>query len=349
MAEVDPARLIIAGFRGNELPESYRGALRNEALGGIVLFSRNFDDAAGAAKILADAHAAQRQMLAAVDQEGGRVQRLKEFPLPAASVWRELGDVSLTEAAGCALGGFLRAVGFNLNFAPVVDVNTNPENPVIGDRAFGTDVPDVARYASAFAQGLSEAGVAACAKHFPGHGDTDTDSHLALPRLAHDMARLEAVELASFAEFTDLPAWMTAHILFSAIDDRYPATLSKSAIAIARETLGYAGVIISDDLEMNAIASHVGYAEASVAAIEAGCDALLICSEESAVSEASSALREHAARNPVFRSRVAEAWARVAAMIERYPMPTTSPQAWKLHLESEKARAFSKHLKDHGV
>ncbi len=346
MTDLDPARLIIAGFRGNSLPSRYENWLQKGALGGIILFSRNFDGAEGARGIVAAARAAQPQMIAAVDQEGGRVQRLKELQLPPAAHWKEWGNPSLTREAGLQLGRFLAALGFNLDFAPVVDVNTNPDNPVIGDRAFGDEVGTVVAYARAFAEGLHEAGVASCAKHFPGHGDTDTDSHLALPRLAHDMERLERVELASFAEFVDLPAWMTAHILFTSIDDKYPATLSESAIAVARQKLGYSGVIISDDLEMNAISSHHGYADAAVAAIEAGCDALLVCSEESAVVEAREALRAEAVRSPTFRARVAQSWQRVAALIERFPMPSSAPGAWQDVLDSPGVSALKSRLSE---
>lgn len=344
MTAIDPARLIIAGFRGNELPTDYCTWLREERLGGLVLFSRNFAGAGEAYALISQARSLQSSMIVAVDQEGGRVQRLKEFPLPAAAHWQCFDEPALARQAGGLLGQFLSSVGFNMDFAPVVDVNTNPDNPVIGDRAFGDEVEPVIAFARPFAEGLHSAGVASCAKHFPGHGDTDLDSHLALPRLSHSRARLESVELTSFKAFTDLPAWMTAHILFPEIDDRYPATLSASALEIARNQLGYQGVLISDDLEMNAIASHFGYGEAAVQAIVAGCDALLVCSEASAVEQASEALRREAKTSEAFRVRVAESWSRLGALIQRFPLPAHGPQAWRDVVQGETARRFLANL-----
>lgn len=346
MAHIDPARLVIAGFRGSPLPSDYEARLRAGSLGGIILFSRNFEDAAQAHAIVAQAREAQPQMIASVDQEGGRVERLKELSLPPANRWQQYGDPELVRRAAASLGRFLGAIGFNMNFAPVVDVNTNPDNPVIGDRAFGDDVITVRDFARPFAEGLHSAGVASCAKHFPGHGDTDVDSHLALPRLAHEMERLERIELASFANFVDLPAWMTAHILFGALDDLYPATLSESVMRLARSKLGFDGVLISDDLEMNAVASHHGYAEAAVRAISVGCDAVLICSDASALEEASVALRREAKKSAAFRERVDQAWNRLARLIDRFPMPETTRGAWRDVVRSEEVQWLRERLAD---
>src|SRR5439155_8944763 len=184
------------------------------------------------------------------------------------------------EAVGRAIGDELRALGVDIDFAPVLDVHTNPANPVIGERAFGRDAATVARRALAFARGLDAAGVLACGKHFPGHGDTDTDSHLELPRIDHDWDRLEKVELLPFrrAAAAGLPIIMTAHVVFAALDAQRPATLSEQVITgLLRGKLGYRGVIVSDDLDMRAIAGHMGADHAAVAAVRAGCDVLLLC------------------------------------------------------------------------
>src|SRR5207237_801200 len=148
----------------------------------------------------------------------------------------------------------LAVLGFDLDFAPVLDVHTNPANPIIGDRAFATTPEGVIALAGAFARGLASAGVLGCGKHFPGHGDTTVDSHLALPRIDHDLARLRAVELAPFAALGGLPLIMTAHVVFAALDESAPATLSKAVIeGLLRGELGYRGLVLSDDLEMKAI------------------------------------------------------------------------------------------------
>ncbi|HZJ67744.1 MAG TPA: glycoside hydrolase family 3 N-terminal domain-containing protein, partial [Kofleriaceae bacterium] len=201
--------------------------------------------------------------------------------------------------------------------ALVVDVHTNPANPVIGDRAFGTEPEAVARRALAFAHGLDEAGVLACGKHFPGHGDTSTDSHLELPRIDHGWDRLERIELLPFARAAaaGLPMIMTAHVVFAALDPLRPATLSEQVITgLLRERLGYRGVILSDDLDMQAIVGHVGADAAAVAAVRAGCDALLLCRSEEHQDAAEAALIREAERDAAFRDRVSEAAHRVRAL-----------------------------------
>ncbi|MCA9610748.1 MAG: beta-N-acetylhexosaminidase, partial [Myxococcales bacterium] len=188
-----------------------------------------------------------------------------------------------------------------------------PDNPVIGDRSFGADPALVARHGVAFARGLADAGVLACGKHFPGHGDTVDDSHYALPALAHDMARLEAVELVPFrAAVGEVGSVMTAHIVFRALDPEVPATLSKKVVTgLLRERLGYDGLIVSDDMEMKAIADHFATGDAAVRAIRAGCDLLLICASEKRLAEAREALVREADRDAAFAARLEEAIARV--------------------------------------
>ena len=181
-------------------------------------------------------------------------------------------DERTAEQVGRALGDELRALGFDIDFAPVLDVHTNPANPIIGDRAFGRDAATVARRALAFARGLDAAGILACGKHFPGHGDTDTDSHLELPRVDHPWDRLESVELAPFraAAAARLPMIMTAHVVFPALDPTRPATLSEQVVTgLLRGKLGFDGVIVSDDLDMKAIAGLLGAGDAAVRAVRA--------------------------------------------------------------------------------
>jgi beta-N-acetylhexosaminidase len=199
----------------------------------------------------------------------------------------------------------------------VLDVHTNPANPIIGDRAFGTEPEAVARRALAFARGLDEAGVLSCGKHFPGHGDTHTDSHEELPRIDHAWDRIERVELLPFARAAaaGLPMIMTAHVVFAALDPDRPATLSEAVVTgLLRQRLGYRGVIVSDDIVMRAIADHMGADAAAVAAVRAGCDVLLVCRHEEMQAAAEAGLLREAERDSELRRKIGEAAARVRAM-----------------------------------
>jgi beta-N-acetylhexosaminidase len=257
--------------------------------------------------------------LVAVDQEGGAVQRVRE----PATRWPAMrahdrfafpDDVAIAEQVGRAIGDELAALGFDIDFAPVLDVHTNPANPIIGDRAFGSEPETVARRALAFARGLDAAGVLACGKHFPGHGDTLGDSHLELPRIDHGWDRLEQVELLPFrrAAAAGLPMIMTAHVVFAAIDAARPATLSPAVVTgVLRNQLGYRGVIVSDDLDMRAIAGHMGADVAAVAAVRAGCDVLLLCNSEDNQAAAEAALIQSAEHDAELRQRIGEAAQRV--------------------------------------
>jgi beta-N-acetylhexosaminidase len=260
--------------------------------------------------------------LIAVDQEGGVVQRVRAPATrwPAMAAHEHLPppeDVAVAEQVGRALGDELAALGFDIDFAPVLDVHTNPANPIIGDRAFGSTAETVARRALGFARGLAAAGVLACGKHFPGHGDTATDSHLELPRIDHPWDRLERVELLPFrqAAAAGLPMIMTAHVVFAALDPARPATVSEQVVTgLLRERLGYRGVIVSDDLDMRAIAGHMGTGAAAVAAVRAGCDALLLCQSEDNQAAAEASLVHEAERDLEFRRKIGEAAHRVREM-----------------------------------
>ncbi|MCA9660772.1 MAG: beta-N-acetylhexosaminidase, partial [Myxococcales bacterium] len=220
---------------------------------------------------------------------GGRVQRLRD-PF---TVWPpmrrvgEHGDLEATAAVAEALAVELADYGIGLDFAPVVDVDTNPQNPVIGDRSFARTAAKVSDHARAFIRAMQGRGVAACAKHFPGHGDTTSDSHLELPRLEHDLDRLRAVELPPFAAAVaaEVATVMTAHVLFPRLDRKRPATLSPPIMAILREELGYDGFIFSDDLEMRAVADHFSVEQRTYGPLEAGVDGLLVCSDASLADE----------------------------------------------------------------
>jgi beta-N-acetylhexosaminidase len=326
-SRADCGQLVWIGFEGTRAPAELLHRLDAGRAGATILFKRNLEFVGDACDLDAlvelnrSLHRAAPDgtpALIAVDQEGGRVQRVKS----PATVWPPMlafeaitsGDDALAEDVGRALGGELAALGFDIDFAPVLDVHTNAANPIIGDRAFGTTADAVARRALAFARGLAAAGIVACGKHFPGHGDTSTDSHLELPRIDHDWARLERVELLPFraAAVAKLPMIMTAHVVFAAIDATGPATLSHSVITgLLRNRLHYEGVIVSDDLDMKAIKDP---ATAAVDAVRAGCDVLLLCKDPAAQQGAEEALIRECERESAFRARVGEAADRVRAM-----------------------------------
>ncbi len=199
------------------------------------------------------------------------------------------GDAGLAGRFASALAAELKAVGITLDYAPVLDIHTNPKNPVIGDRALSETADAVARLGAAIVRGLQENGVAACGKHFPGHGDTSVDSHLDLPLVEHPPDRIRRVECVPFREAirADVAFIMTAHVLVPSLDDERPATLSRRIVQdLLRDELGYTGVIVSDDLEMKAVARSYAVPDAAVQAIAAGCDALLICSGDMDVQAA---------------------------------------------------------------
>jgi beta-N-acetylhexosaminidase len=281
----DTGQLLIGSFAGATVPPELRSLAREFDLGGGILFSRNVEAPEQVVELAADVESLGRTMPAwvSVDQEGGRVARLKEpftrWP-PMAVLGRANSD-TLAERFGRALARELRAVGITLDYAPVLDIHTNPNNPVIGDRAFAEKAEEVARLGSVIIRALQSEGVAACGKHFPGHGDTSTDSHLELPLVDQPPDRLRAVEFVPFrAAIREHVAFiMTAHVLVPSIDEHEPATLSRSIVqGILREEFGYQGVILSDDLEMKAVSARTPVPTAAVQAINAGCDGVLVCS-----------------------------------------------------------------------
>lgn len=284
-------QLAIVGFNGLDLPAEVRSLAREFDLGGVIFFARNVEAPEQVADLSrqSQALAAEIPLWVSVDQEGGRVARLKrpftEWP-PMITLGRAGPEAErLAERFARALARELHAVGISLDYTPVLDVLTNPKNPVIGDRALAERAEDVARLGSAIVRTLQAEGIAACGKHFPGHGDTSTDSHLELPLLDHPPDRLEAIELVPFkaAIAADVAAIMTAHILIPSLDEERPGTLSPAIVGgLLRGTLGFGGLVLSDDLEMKAISGRYGHSEATVMAIAAGCDAVLMCAPDPA-------------------------------------------------------------------
>lgn len=278
--------MLMVGFDGITVPDSLARLLESPLVCGVIWFRRNIASPEQVARTNEALLALRPDLLIAVDQEGGPVRRFPDMAIPA---MREVPTERSAHRWGRVLGAELRAMGFNMNMAPVLDVDSNPDNPIIGARSFGPDPEHVARLGVALAAGLLAEGVCPVGKHFPGHGDTSLDSHLALPTLAHDRARLDAVELLPFraAIRAEIPALMTAHILIPSLDPEVPATLSLAAIdGLLRRELGFDGVVITDDLEMKAVWDRYPIAEATRRSVGAGVDIVLICHDLEAQKQA---------------------------------------------------------------
>lgn len=277
-------QLLISGFDGYQIPPEMRSIAREFDLGGVILFSRNVE----APEQVAEMSVATREMTKelplwfSVDQEGGRVARLREpfTRWPAMNTLGRADDEQLAERFARALAHELTAVGVTLDYTPVLDVLTNAKNPAIGDRAFSDRAEQVARLGRKIIETLQAHHVAACGKHFPGHGEAGVDSHDEMPVCDVPPDRLDAVELVPFREAiaANVAFLITAHVLFPAFDERYPATLSKPIVqGLLRDKLGYDGAVLTDDLDMGAIGKSYPIDFAVVQAIAAGCDGVLIC------------------------------------------------------------------------
>jgi beta-N-acetylhexosaminidase len=251
-----------------------------DGVGGVVLFARDIRSPEQLAQLTASLRAGRPDLLVAVDEEGGDVTRLEAdggSSFPGNLALGAVDDTELTGRVAAAIGGELAAAGINFDLAPVADVIVDPANPIVGVRSFGSDAALVSRHVAAFVEGLQSVGVAACAKHFPGHGESIADSHLELPSVETDRETLYARALPPFAAAVEagVRAVMTAHVRFAALDDQ-PATLSAKVIGLLRAELGFRGVVLTDALEMSAISANAGLEAGAVQALAAGADALCL-------------------------------------------------------------------------
>ena len=279
---------LFISFDGTVMTPALKSIISELNIGGIVLFERNVESPAQLRQLTDGLQAVAQAsglppLFIGIDQEGGRVTRLRaakgftEFP--SAQAVAATGDVQTAIRNATIQAAELKAAGININFAPDLDVNNNPANPVIGARSYSDDPAIVSKFGLAYGLALQQAGIMAVGKHFPGHGDTHTDSHFALPRITHDRARLDAIELAPFraAIAAGISGIMSAHILFDAIDPTRPATLSRRVLHdLLRGELGFTGLIFTDSIEMNAL-SVAGFppSVAAAEAVAAGADAVL--------------------------------------------------------------------------
>jgi beta-N-acetylhexosaminidase len=345
------ARCLVVGIQGT-VPSPEELELVRRGVGGVVLFARNVESPEQVAELSRALKASSPgRLLLSIDQEGGRVQRLRPPCWTALPALRRLGELdrggqdgaAIAARLGALVANELSACGIDQDYAPVLDVDTNPQNPVIGDRSIGADPAQVARLGCAFGHALERAGVASCGKHFPGHGDTLQDSHRTLPRLPHGLDRLRACELVPFAAAAraGLSSVMTAHVIFSAFGDE-PATLSAAALRLLRQELGFSGACLSDDLEMAAVADQVGVVEGAVRAIAAGCDGLLVCHSLTLQHQALDALADAAEHGRLPPERLFEASGRMETLLGWFARPASAiePRRAAAACGTGEARAF---------
>lgn len=324
-------RVLLASFEGPSLPPAWRDLLA-DGLGGICLFGSNLTGSREDTKDLVGAiRSARPEAIVATDEEGGDVTRLHTAtasPVPGAAVLGAVDDLALTRAIGAAVGADLAELGIDLTLGPVADVNSHSDNPVIGTRSFGADADRAGRHTAAWVDGLQHRGVAACVKHFPGHGDTAQDSHLALPVVDVPLDVLRTRELVPFAAAVAAGARsvMTSHIVVPALDGALPATLSPTVLGLLRDDLGFDGVIVSDALDMAGASDGRGIPEAAVLALAAGCDLLCIGPDKDAelVRAVQSAVVDAVADARLTTGRLVDAATRIVGL---GATPATEPAA----------------------
>jgi beta-N-acetylhexosaminidase len=313
------AACLFPGFEGEVVPDWLKGLLAG-GLGGVVLFARNIRDPAQAAALTGALRAERGELLVATDEEGGDVTRLEAArgsSFPGNLALGAVDDIVLTRRVAAAIGGELGSVGIDLDLAPVADVVVDPAAAIVGVRSFGSDPQAVARHVGAFVDGLQSVGVAACAKHFPGHGEAVGDSHLEVPVVDADLETLRSRALAPFVAAVEagVRAVMTAHVRFTALDDE-PATLSRLWIELLRSKLSFEGVVMTDALEMQGAGGPAGIEQSAVRSLAAGADALCLGADLSPeqVERVHEAIVEAVPAGRLDEGRLHEAAGRVAAL-----------------------------------
>ena len=318
-------QMFMIGLQGESLTRDEQLVIEECGFGGFILFSHN---CCGPEQMLSLCHSLwesnpKTPPLIGIDQEGGRVHRLANpfTHFPAAALVGRKDDPNLAYRAARATAAELALVGVNLNFAPVLDVNSNPNNPIIGSRSFGTEPNQVITFAWPYVQGLRDGGIIPCGKHFPGHGGTDKDSHLDLPIVDRSPDELTAVELPPFVHAcrNQIESLMTAHVLYRSLDPKFPATLSHNIVTgLLRQQLGYAGVVFSDDMEMKALSSNYDAVEAVALAVRAGVDVMPYCHDLPRAVNALEFLCSEAESNPAVRAQVENSYHRITELKQRY-------------------------------
>jgi beta-N-acetylhexosaminidase len=318
------ASLMMVDIPGPTLDRATRAHLAQFKFGGVCLFRKNIQNPEQTRRLVAELREVLGEnVLIAIDQEGGAVLRVLELALaPAPMAIGAVGDSKVAEAVGAAVGRGLISLGINWNFAPSLDVNTDPRNPVIGDRSFGSSPQKVARLGLAWVKGLESAGVMASVKHFPGHGDTYLDSHHDLPVVNKTLEQLEATEFYPFrkAVAANISSIMTSHIRFPVLDKRYPSTLSKNILTgLLRKNMGYQGIIVTDALDMQAITKHYSVGEAAVMSVAAGADMILSLGKPEVHATQAKALAAAIEAKKISKARATASQARLVAAAQKFP------------------------------
>ena len=318
-------QMFLVGCQGEALSQQERLLIEEYQFAGVILFKQNCVEPAQLVALNRTIWQAFDPLppFIAIDQEGGRVHRLPApfTHFPSAAEVGARGDGELAFQLGKATAVELALAGINLTFAPVLDVASNPNSPIIADRAFAAEPKQVSAIATALAQGLRDGGIIPCGKHFPGHGDADKDSHFELPMVRKSLEQLQAVELQPFTQACrdHIEALMTAHVAYPALDPRMPATLSEAIVTgLLRHQLGYDGVVFSDDMEMKAVSDRYSVEEATALAVRAGVDVLLFCHDIDKAVAAFEFLHDEAERDALLRARVEESFRRVTELKQRY-------------------------------
>ncbi|WP_431479173.1 glycoside hydrolase family 3 protein [Massilia eburnea] len=316
-------QLIMIRFPGTVLDQATADFIRDNGIRGVCLFRGNMTDSVQLAKLTADLRDAMGpNSLIAIDQEGGAVVRSTWVPAPPAAMGLGAADDSdLAYRTGAAVARAAKSLGFNWNFAPVLDLNNNPNNPVIAERSFGAEPQRAVELAMAWMAGSHAEGVACCVKHFPGHGDTHVDSHRDLPTVDKALPELDVLELAPFRAAAPVaPAMMTAHIVYPAIDPDNPATMSPAILdGILRKQWNYKGIIITDGMDMHAIAGRYGVGNAAVRALLAGADMVMALGTTETQNETLDAIAAALANGSLSQAAVDERLARLNALAQAYP------------------------------
>ncbi|WFD08915.1 beta-N-acetylhexosaminidase [Tepidibacter hydrothermalis] len=323
-------QMVIVGFNGYEVDSDFRDLLESYKVGGVILFKRNIKNSEQLLNLNNNIKSINSKnklpLFISVDEEGGRITRLPEgsTKFPSNKVIGKENDKDLSYKIGKQIGTELNNFKFNMDFAPVLDIYSNPKNTVIKDRSFGTDSEIVKKLGVATMKGLQDSNVISVVKHFPGHGDTTVDSHIGLPVVNHDKQRLDKFELIPFKEAINngVDAVMTAHIVLPNVDkSKKPATLSETILTdILRNELNFSGVIITDDMEMGAIVNNYGTKNASVEAIKAGADIVLMCHTKEKQIEALEGLKEAVNSGEISIERIDESVKRIIKLKRKYDL-----------------------------
>jgi beta-N-acetylhexosaminidase len=333
-------QLIMIRMPGTELDADTANFLRDNHIRAVCLFRQNMVNSEQLAKFTADLRTVMGpNSLIGLDQEGGAVVRATWLPAPPAGMCLgAANDVPLAYAVGAAVARGIKAIGFNWNFAPILDINNNPNNPVIAERSFGAEPKRAGELAMAWMEGSLSEGVACCVKHFPGHGDTHVDSHRDLPTVDKALAILEQEEFATFRQAADrAPAMMTAHIVYSALDPDYPATMSRRILTdILRDNWKYRGVVITDGMDMHAIAGHYGVGNAAVLAVEAGADMVMALGTRDTQEQTLDALSKAIAAGRFTQDELNTRLSRLDRLASNYPCVS---RAYELDAEDRELMA----------